>query len=318
MYWRQITEGDLQEFFFDCPTAFGAELIGEAAAWNAWRNLLSWPGFNGAVVEKRTPGRPAERFAAGASVFVSEAFAHEEISNPRPGLNGRVLAEFTRRTGNVLAPQQIAEDNASDGLNVLVLFGRPLRKANEEEAAEAALELATSFVELHAGYRFRRTFIELKDSVDIHHALSTRVYTLIPYGSQTNITSETTALGVVSSEAVAFMPGSMLTALFRPRTPQLALRVTDQELLRAALKGSTDAELARHLKISIAAVKRRWEDIYRNVAGSDLPISATFKAKSAEGKRGAQKRHLLLEYLRQHREELRPFAHKRRSIAAAT
>lgn len=315
MFWREITEPDLAELFSDHPAAFGAELIGEAAAWRAWHDLLSWPGFNGAAIERELPGRSTERLCFGASVFVSDAFAQKEISHPKPGLNGRVLAEFTNRTANVLGPQRIAEDNASEGLNVLIFFGRTLRRVKEQEAFEANLELATAFVELQAGYRFRRMLVELKDGADVAHALSTRLYALLPHdvAAVPNANNGQTALAVICSEAV--FPGSILSSLFHARTPELVLRVTDQELLRAALAGSTDTELASHLGITLAAVKRRWEDIYRTVAASNLPIAAVLNTKSAEGKRGAQKRHILLEYLRQHREELRPFSRKRQASA---
>lgn len=134
MFWRGITKADLSELFSDHPAAFGAEIIGEAEACRAWHDLFSWPGFNGAAIEKHIPGRPSERLGFGASVFVSEAFARQEINHPRPGLNGRVLAEFTRHSGNVLGPQQIAEDNAAEGLNVLIFSdarsgGRTNRKS---------------------------------------------------------------------------------------------------------------------------------------------------------------------------------------------
>lgn len=159
----------------------------------------------------------------------------------------------------------------------------------------------------------------MKDRVDVEFALATRVYNLLPHNASllSNGTRVATALGVICPESVSALPGSILAPLFSARTPQLALRITDQELLRAALAGAPDTELANHLGITLAAVKRRWEDIYRAVAASNLPITAACQAKSAEGKRGAQKRHLVLEYLRQHKEELRPFSHKRESFARA-
>jgi hypothetical protein len=172
MFWRPITKADLPVIFSDHPAGFGSELIGEAAAWEAWHHLLSWPGFNGVVIEKRGSGQPAERLGFGASVFVSEAFVQQEITYPRPGLNGRMLAEFACRTVGVLGLRQIAEDNASEGLNVLTLFGRPLSSASQREAVEVRPELAAAFVEIHAGYRFRRILIEIKDRVDVELAPS--------------------------------------------------------------------------------------------------------------------------------------------------
>ena len=141
------------------------------------------------------------------------------VQVPNPSL---VLAEFTHRTGNVLGLQRVAEDNASERLNVLIFFGRTLRRVKEQEAFEANLELTTAFVELHAAYRFRRMLVELKDRADVAHALSIRLYTLLPHKvtAMPNANNGQTALAVICSEAV--FPGSILSSLFHARTPQTA------------------------------------------------------------------------------------------------
>jgi hypothetical protein len=59
-------------------------------------------------------------------------------------------------------------------------------------------------------------------------------------------------------------------------------------------------------------VKKRWHAIYERVADVDeelLPPAIAYGARVAS--RGAERRRHLLNYLRQHLEELRPYAQQR-------
>jgi len=83
------------------------------------------------------------------------------------------------------------------------------------------------------------------------------------------------------------------------------LRGTSQELLRHALRGDTDDELARALGITTAAVKKRWIKIFEDVERR-VPSFGNL-SPSHDSVRGPQRRHRLLAYVREHPEELRPF-----------
>ena len=85
----------------------------------------------------------------------------------------------------------------------------------------------------------------------------------------------------------------------------LRLSGADQELLWAALEGQTDAKLAVSLHLTMPAVKARWRSIFARFARLKPEVAPEFHG---EGSRGPQKRHRILAYLREHPEELRPFA----------
>jgi DNA-binding NarL/FixJ family response regulator len=85
----------------------------------------------------------------------------------------------------------------------------------------------------------------------------------------------------------------------------LGLRSTDKELLVAALKGATDRELADDLNLTKEAVKRRWKVLFDRLEAVKPEIFGA--SVSNNGKRGPQKRHRILAYVRDHPEELRPF-----------
>src|SRR6266699_3991674 len=95
--------------------------------------------------------------------------------------------------------------------------------------------------------------------------------------------------------------------LFGFREPLLALHQEDQELLRAALKGLTDEELALELRLKLPTVKKRWAAIFQRIAAARPDPLPDVDRDLDRQTRGKQKRHYLLEYLRGHPEEVRPY-----------
>jgi hypothetical protein len=80
--------------------------------------------------------------------------------------------------------------------------------------------------------------------------------------------------------------------------------------LTAALPGwRTDEELCRDLNTTVPAVKSTWRTIFTRAA-SRLPdvFEVTTQVDALSGQRGKERRRLLLAYLRDHPEELRPLS----------
>ena len=94
---------------------------------------------------------------------------------------------------------------------------------------------------------------------------------------------------------------------FTHKAPTLRLRRPSQEVLRAALRGLTDAEAAEELNLSKAAVKRRWAVIFEEISRTRPDV-----IPPSEGdKRGPEKRTKLLHFVREHPEEIRPFRYSK-------
>jgi len=71
--------------------------------------------------------------------------------------------------------------------------------------------------------------------------------------------------------------------------------------------GGTESEMAEELEISISAVKKCWRSIYDRARASGIGIFAEDINGDVEAvERGKEKKHVLLAYLREHPEELRP------------
>src|SRR4030095_16460874 len=103
-------------------------------------------------------------------------------------------------------------------------------------------------------------------------------------------------------------PGSTIAGLFINTPPRLCFNRSQRVLLRHALMGETCEQLAASLSLSTWTVKKRWHAIYDRVADVDGEL---LPPQVADGpyatSRGAERRRHLLNYLRQHPEELRPF-----------
>jgi hypothetical protein len=104
---------------------------------------------------------------------------------------------------------------------------------------------------------------------------------------------------------------SWVGALFDYHPPKLGLSRGEQRLLLSALPGATDEHLAATLGISLPAVKKLWVSIYLRV-DDHLPalIADSSRCHLQAIRRGKEKRRRLLEYLRNHPEELRPVSRK--------
>lgn len=95
--------------------------------------------------------------------------------------------------------------------------------------------------------------------------------------------------------------------MFRFAPPSIGYSSRQQDLLELAMEGRSDSEAAAALGISEDAIARRWRSIYR-LSEKDEEVQARFRAAEQGLKApSTRKRYILLDILRQRREELRPW-----------
>jgi hypothetical protein len=114
----------------------------------------------------------------------------------------------------------------------------------------------------------------------------------------------------LTRELVARSPGSWAGSLFDCEPPRFGFSRSQQKLLQSAIAGATDEELASELCVSPSAVKMAWNAIYERASSFFPNLAENGHNDGGSQARGKQKRHHLLAYLREHPEELRPFAKK--------
>jgi len=298
--------------------SMGHELLGRKQAFAAWETLTRSPAFIGALVEADRPVAGSRIVGFGCTAFVTDDFALRELADPRPGLNARILAGVSKGPAVTLTRDQIARGNRSSGLFAVILMS-VLRDGDlrETEIDEALSTLLAAALHCHTGFRLRMLLREAVGAANIQHVLWQKVFRLASNyeefhrrnpGSDWSQERMLFNLDAASARAVA---GTFYHSIFQCREPVLELRKVEQDLLTAALGGLTDDELVRTLDLKMSTVKKRWVSILNRVSlrGPEILPDDSHSGDS----RGRQRRHHLLAYLRQHPEELRPWARPKSS-----
>jgi hypothetical protein len=76
-------------------------------------------------------------------------------------------------------------------------------------------------------------------------------------------------------------------------------------MLRQAVFGYTDVELARRLQLALPTIKNRWRALYDRLGHIAPELVDEIGCSSNQAVRGQEKRRRVLEYVRRHPEELR-------------
>jgi hypothetical protein len=310
---REFVATDLEECLSIRTDRIGQESIGHKRALSAWKKLVKSASFKSVVIEAEQPIAGNRIVAFGSSVFVSRQFAEDEIANPRPGLNERIIASLDSGYPVILTDDELREQNSYGGLNMVVLFTSWRREGlTLDQIAAIKLDLAVAGVERFSGYRLERMMLEAMDETDVEYIESTGVYEMIGNFESSSASNSVNGwaprrgLFVIDKVSAKSTVGSVAAIVFHFTPPIFRFRRGEQQLLVAALGGLTDPELAEELEVKIEALKKRWASIYARVA-EIMPNLLPQSDNDPDQKRGPQKRHHLLAYLRHHPEELRPF-----------
>ena len=283
----------------------GDKLVGKRAALRVWNELLSSPSFLGMVIESEPPIAGHRIVGCGLGVFVSPHFADQEIADPRPGLNARIVASCEAGQTVVMNYEDLGLGNATNGVDFVNMYGTWREEVStQQDLSEVQALMTTSFLETHAGYRLNRVLKEVIGVSRMGFARATGIWRVVAQFPETD-----SALFKVISREIAFeMPYSAAAVMYNYREPVLGLAKADQQLLIAALKGGTDTELARQLGVSLTSVKKGCLSVFARFEDVRPELPDNFASKTADHpRRGPQKRHHVLSYVRVHPQELRPY-----------
>jgi hypothetical protein len=323
MFWRTIGEADLPELQDISPGGMGSEIVGPQRTLEVWRGLIDQPSFFGSLVESETPLCGHRVIGFGAGVYVTSGFMEAELAEPRPGMAARLIASIDSGHSEVLDYEEIRTANSADGLYGM-FFDAAWRRSvlSPDQDAEARALIPYGMFRGLEGNRFRLFVREAPTAFAIEHTWSHRVLRMVTDFAQffaenpSSKWNRDRALFLCAREDALAVPASIPALLFSGRDPVMGLHKCDQELLRAALKGLTDQELADELGLGLPAVKKRWAAVFQRIAIAKPDLIPGIEDDTDRSSRGKQKRHYLLEYLRSHPEELRPYqlhAERRRS-----
>jgi DNA-binding CsgD family transcriptional regulator len=269
-----------------------------------WREIIeSECGSTAIALDAQNP---REVIGFGVGVFVDDRHADEYHRCRVPLISRQMLAEWSAGKRPFLSRDEVARANAGPGLNfVLATYGR---RHGDPRINAANHESVRLFMQ---GWNLRTLTIEVFTDPKYEYRELGRSggYNVLDYPADAvraaGIPEEQLPFVYAASRAEHGQREQWAVSyIFNGYAPpRFGFTPLEQRILVAALDGATDITIAQGLNMSIAAIKKHFRTIYDKVGNP--------------GVTGAR-RHLL-NYLREHFEELRPYlneGHPRFSLKA--
>jgi hypothetical protein len=285
----------------------------------AWLKLLNCQARTATVL--KPDDRPhAPICFVGVSVIVTDDFVREMKTAPLFWIGPELARRIVRGNSPLLTDKQLREDNSRGGLNLLVWEG--CLSSQFERDTEIARYVINLFIEEHSGFLWKELIADQADTGErLRLMLQSGSLLWNPQkhryvqgfeGDPDEIVRKPHLVGLtrqIETERTNSWTDSWVGGLFDYQPPKCSFTRGEQRMLSKALEGWTDEELSEKLATSLPTVKKTWRSIYHR-AGAKMPgLNPDEPEMNAiETKRGREKKRRLLTYLRNHPEELRPFA----------
>jgi DNA-binding CsgD family transcriptional regulator len=310
---RNTREEDLDQCLRLAPERFLYDCIGLELVRRMWSLIIATgAGEAGVLVD---PRRPDEVLFFGFSVFVTNDRADAYHNLLRPRIAYELALELSAGGRPFLTLDEIGRANAEAGLNLVIIHYGFIAAAGDDGLGDR-LRYATfeSFRKHHEGLNFRSFTNEVFDpsSQAMGSGWGFRVgwYTEQQLNSAGIPLDRAPCVWMATREDAHANPGAVFPSLlFRTfEHPQFRFDLREQRLLKLALDGYTDELIAIALGMSMSTTKKRFRCIYEKVM--DCKRGADFfslESNARNGARGVEIRRHLLNYLRNHPEELHPY-----------
>jgi hypothetical protein len=274
--------------------AFDASLAARLPA--LWRELIADEAIEArTIVFDNGPRESIEAF--GASVFLRPGLVEEITAHPQPGLAARIYRAIERGEQPILAGRNLARANSTIGVDVCVLHLCQRIDSLDDVYGQQLLAMGhAAFRDAHLGYNVRSI---VHENVGMHRAYQLASGFELLHDFAANGEGGTSYLvGMTRERSLAEPAGSPISFLFRSTPPRYFFSASERRVLRSAIAGSSDAETAAARGVSLNAIKSTWKKVFERV--EMLAPAERFEATQ-------HRRRQLLDYLRQHPEELRPY-----------
>lgn len=277
-----------------------------------WALLLHSPACQFVIWEDVMAPRADRLHGFAIFLVVGDACAQAIRQSPRADVAEIVYDRLIARASPLLTERQIGLANAGEGINLLVMH-HALSDCKLEAPRFAAFRPVglAAFQFCNAGNFCKEVLWEVRSSFWTQMLQSAGFSCLNRFEPDPRLLSVTTEdrpvlMALQRAELIGHEYSPFVHWLFQQNAPLLGLTAAQQRVVRHSLMGRNDIEIAAALGISINAVKQNWRTIlercYRIVPGVLNERQASSKV------RGPSVRSALLEYVRQHMEEIRPWA----------
>lgn len=248
-------------------------------------------------VESRRP------VALMGAILIAEEYFQSLATNDEPYCNRCLARESLLDDGPLPPPERLTDGSATLLINY---FAWDAEIFTTSETAVLRGYLADAFLHLHGGYAFRRIALEVIGADML--ALVSRTGAQLVNGharwAKENAVPprEGPYLVAVERDYALTLENHWYARAFRYQPPRLGFTAGQREMLRLARQGLTDRQIADRLCLNPETLKKRWESVYERFY-ERLPGVLEV---ATSGKRGTEKRRLVLAHLHERMEELRP------------
>jgi hypothetical protein len=280
-------------------------------------SLLGLEAFHITVFEEAS-GHSCRILGGGTGCFVSEEFLRQIKTPPFFWGAPEIVRRLKQGTSPILSDKDVREGNSQGGLSLYVWHtGLSLEDLRRPEVMNIVV---SAFIEVYRGYRLKELLEQAETWEQFCGMRAAGGHFVKPTDGQyaeyfdaikADVVERPLMVGLTRELVQGYTGASWASTLFNYQPPRFGFARSEQRLLVAALRGSTDQKLSDELSISLSAVKKTWRIIYERVATNApelISINSTGDYGSSE--RGREKKQPLIAYLREHPEELRPISRK--------
>jgi hypothetical protein len=317
---RDAVESDLDQCLFLVTDRFLYDPPRLAALRRMWSHIVASKCGIFHVIGDASEPKHVIHF--GALVFVSDEAADRYHCGMSPKIAYAIVDEWNAGQNPFLTRSEIARANASTGLNLVVAHHGHLEPLDAETTERLRFAANEHAVRDLRGWNLRSYTNEAftrnpeRDGKDMGEALGFRVshYTDEQLREAGIPVDKRPYLWMATRQDVPAGPvGLALGMLFRSFSPpRFCFVAAEQDLLKLALEGQTDAAIAGLTNASLTTTKKRFRTIYEKVRAVSAAWEEPLLSEPlTDGARGVEIRRRLLSYLRNHPEELRPYRFER-------
>lgn len=268
-----------------------------------WTRLLGQPGFNADVVEDLSRPPDQRLVALGMAIALDERWRRQLATDPPPNAPALLYEELLDGRFQPLTDKEIGLANGRGEVAFMVLhYHQVLNDFDNPDAVEIVGVAMNLFRHAHSGYRLLHLYQEgMGPQAAFLQSMGFRPRT----ARQQDGVPELFGLG--RDEAARLLPGSPVRDAFQFTPPRFRFSAAERRMLRLAVTQMTDEQIGEELGVSLHGLKKLWRSIHQRALDA-MPHLFEDGGVAEAGTRGPEKRRTLLQYLRQHPEELRPYS----------
>lgn len=262
------------------------------------------------IVWEDTRSNPVTPVAYGGSAFVNEGILAGWLADGRPYPSNHLLRGLRDGTAEPLGADAIRAGNRGAGLALMVVHFVLAHRSLDHPVTRRFMPAGNAaWYFAHSGYKLNSVCFEVYGAESGAFMAAGGYELWNDYsGSKEAAQAPNELRPAMYGQRRDRMPvGAMFPPslmLFNVQPPLLGLKPSEQRIALRALLGYTDARIAEILGLSAETVRKAWIRIF---SAAEQALPALFEAETYSGSRGPEKRRLLIEYLRVHMEELRPW-----------